>query len=159
MVPISSAQSGVQSGKEELSYDDNELSEWRNDGKLGTAWITYTLSRQSVIDEICLKLTGWRMRSYPIEIYADKELIWSGNTEKSLGYVHLDVKPVLTRSVTIRLKGSTSISDAFGQITELAAPQELDLYKTPGSEKTGNELRIVEIEFLESVGEAKTIIL
>lgn len=156
MVPVSSAQSGVQSGNEGLSYDDNELSEWRNDGKLGTAWITYTLSRKSIIEEICLKLTGWRMRSYPIEIYADKKLIWSGETEKSLGYIHLPVKPVLTQTVTIRLKGATSASDAFGQITELAPPKELDMYKTPGSENSGNELRIVEIEFLESVSRDNT---
>ena len=43
-----------------------------------------------------MKLTGWRLRSYPLEIYAGDELIWSGETEKSLGYIHLNVKPVLT---------------------------------------------------------------
>lgn len=156
MVPIISAESGIQSGIEGLSYDDNELTEWRNDGKLSTAWITYRLSRKSIIDEVCLKLTGWRMRSYPIEVYADKELIWSGETEKSLGYIHLSVKPVSAQTMTIRLKGTTSTSDAFGQITELASPKELDMYKIQGSENTGNELRIVEIEFLESINKEKT---
>ena len=59
---------------------------------------------------------------YPLEIYAGKELIWSGDTDKSLGYVHLDVKPVLTNEITIRLKGTSKEGDAFGQIVEVAAP-------------------------------------
>ena len=114
--------------------DDNELSEWRNDGKAATAWITYKLERAARVDEVCMKLTGWRMRSYPLEIYAGKELIWSGDTDKSLGYVHLDVKPVLTNEITIRLKGTSKEGDAFGQIVEVAAPvaNELDLFKSEG---------------------------
>lgn len=36
-----------------------------NDGKLSTAWITYHLERKAEIDDICIKLTGWRKRSYP----------------------------------------------------------------------------------------------
>lgn len=69
-----------------------------------------------------MKLTGWRMRSYPLEIYAGDELIWRGETEKSLGYVHLKVKPVPASEITIRLKGSSKEDDAFGQIVEVAAP-------------------------------------
>ena len=52
------------------SIDDNELSEWRNDGKSNTAWIAYKLERRAEIDDICIKLTGWRQRSYPLEVYA-----------------------------------------------------------------------------------------
>ena len=93
------------------------------------------------------------MRSYPLEVFANDELIWSGNTEKSLGYVHLPVKPVKTDKITIRLKGATQDSDAFGQIVEVAAPTagELDLYKSKGGSKSKNELRIIEIEFLEAL--------
>jgi hypothetical protein len=49
--------------------------------------------------------------------------------------------------------GSSSDKEAFGQIVEVAAPTagELDLYKTPGSEKTRGELRIVEVDFLQKV--------
>ncbi|WP_410522700.1 hypothetical protein [Phocaeicola dorei] len=68
-----------------------------------------------------MKLTGWRLRSYPLEIYAGDELIWSGETEKSLGYIHLNVKPVLTNEITIRLKGASKEGDGFGQIVEVAA--------------------------------------
>ena len=98
-----------------------------------------------------LKLTGWRMRSYPLEIFAGNELIWSGDTDRSLGYVHLKVKPVVTDNITIRLKGATVDSDAFGQIVEVAAPvaNELDLFKAKDGDKTGGELRIVETDFLQ----------
>ena len=152
-VDIVSATAGANAEKALNSYDDNELSEWTNDGRLQTAWITYKLDRSAVVDEVCIKLTGWRMRSYPLEIYAGDELIWSGETERSLGYVHLDVKPVLTNEITIRLKGASEESDAFGQIVEVAAPAagELDLYKAKGGDKTGHELRIVEVEFKENL--------
>ena len=157
-VPIRSAEAGANSTSAIASYDDNELSEWRNDGKASTAWITYTLDRMASIDDICLKLTGWRMRSYPLQVFATtvdgkEELIWSGETEKSLGYVHLAVRPVRTNRITIRLHGTASELDAFGQIVEVAAPVagELDLFKSPDATKTGNELRIVEIEFRENL--------
>lgn len=150
---IESVKAGTNNETATNSYDDNELSEWKNDGKASTAWITYRLNRPARVDEICMKLTGWRMRSYPLEIYAGEELIWSGDTEKSLGYIHLNVKPVLTQEITIRLKGSSSEEDAFGQIVEVAAPvaNELDLYKSDESKRAKYELRIVEIEFLENL--------
>ncbi len=152
-VDIVSATAGVNQERAMNSFDDNELSEWLNDGRLSTGWITYKLARRASIDEVCMKLTGWRMRSYPIEIFAGKELIWSGETPKSLGYIHLDVKPVMTDEVTIRLKGAAQESDAFGQIVEVAAPAagELDLYKAKDGDKVKHELRIVEIEFLETL--------
>lgn len=150
---ILSATAGANADKAGNSFDDNELSEWSNDGRLQTAWITYRLERAARIDEICMKLTGWRMRSYPLEIYAGKELIWSDETEKSLGYVHLNVKPVLTDEITIRLKGASKEGDEFGQIVEVAAPAagELDLFKAKNGDKTNHELRIVEIEFKENL--------
>lgn len=124
-----------------------------NDGKASTAWIKYHLERVARVDEICMKLTGWRMRSYPLEIYAGDELIWSGETDKSLGYVHLKVKPVPASEITIRLKGSSKEDDAFGQIVEVAAPvaNELDLFKAKDGDKTNHELRIVEVEFKENL--------
>ncbi len=150
---IKSAEAGINSDQAIRSYDDNELSEWKNDGRLSTAWIKYNLERRALVDDICIKLTGWRMRSYPLEIYAGDELIWSGDTPRSLGYVHLDVKPVLTDNITIKLKGATADADAFGQIVEVAEPAagELDLFKAKNGDKTNNELRIVEIEFLETL--------
>ena len=152
-VAVLSAEAGINTEEACKSFDDNELSEWKNDGKASTAWIKYHLERVARVDEICMKLTGWRMRSYPLEIYAGDELIWSGETEKSLGYVHLKVKPIPASEITIRLKGSSKEDDAFGQIVEVAAPvaNELDLFKAKDGDKTNHELRIVEVEFKESL--------
>ena len=61
-VKIVSAKAGYDSDHASRSFDDNELSEWKNDGRLSTAWITYKLEREAVVDDICMKLTGWRLR-------------------------------------------------------------------------------------------------
>ena len=149
-VRIVSAKAGSNNNDAEKSYDDIELTEWKNDGKLSTAWITYTLERDAEIDDICIKLQGWRSRSYPLEVYAGNTLIWSGNTDKSLGYIHLDVeKPVRANTITIRLKGNTSDKDAFGQIIEVEAKaaNKMELEKS----SSRNQLRIIEVEFLETI--------
>lgn len=152
-VGIKDVIAGINTEKAENSFDDNELSEWKNDGKLSTAWISYQLERPALIDDICIKLTGWRRRSYPLEVFAGDKLIWSGKTDRNLGYVHLAVKPVRSNKITIRLKGTTHDEDAFGQIIEVveATAGELDLYKAEGGDKTNSELRIVEVEFLETL--------
>ena len=152
-VPIASVNAGYDEEHAGNSFDDNELSEWKNDGRLSTAWITYRLARKANVSDICMKLTGWRMRSYPIEIYEGKRLVWSGETPRSLGYVHLKVVPRATNEITIRLRGAGKDEDAFGGIVEVAQPAagELDLYKAKGGSETRSELRIVEVEFLEDV--------
>ena len=155
-VQVLSVTAGTNQETAANSFDDNELSEWRNDGKLSTAWITYKLDRRAAVDDICMKLTGWRQRSYPLEVFAGKQLIWKGNTEKSLGYIHLNIEhPVMSDEITIRLKGAAQEGDAFGQIVEVVEPKagELDLFKAKDGEKTRNELRIVEVEFLETLQE------
>ncbi len=149
---IASATAGYDAEGAWRSYDDNELSEWKNDGRLQTAWVTYKLERKATISDICMKLTGWRLRSYPLEIYAGKKLVWSGETPRSLGYVHLKPQhPVPATELTIRLKGAGKDKDAFGGIVEVAEPAagELDLFKAKNGGETKNELRIVEIELLE----------
>ena len=153
-IDIISAKAGYDSEHASRSFDDNELLEWKNDGRLSTAWITYRLAKKAIVDDICLKLTGWRVRSYPLEVYAGKTLIWSGETERSLGYIHLKpAKRVKTNEITIRLKGNGKDDDAFGGITEVAQPAagELDLFKAKNGGDTNNELRMVEIEFLEAI--------
>jgi hypothetical protein len=151
-IAIKEAKAGYDSEHAACSFDDNELSEWKNDGKLSTAWITYKLERKAVISDICMKLTGWRLRSYPLEIYAGKKLIWSGETERSLGYIHLTpTQQVKTNEITIRLKGTGKDKDAFGGIVEVAEPAagELDLFRAKNGGDTKSELRIVEVEFIE----------
>jgi hypothetical protein len=87
-----------------------------------------------------------------LEIYAGKQLIWSGETKRSLGYIHLKpIRQVKTNEITIRLKGAGKDKDAFGGIVEVAEPAagELDLFKARNGGDTKSELRIVEVEFLE----------
>ena len=150
-VPVVSAKAGCNQETAANSYDDNEKSEWKNDGTLRNAWITYSFAGPVVVDEADLKLTGWRRRSYPIEILSDNgTVVWSGDTDMSLGYVNLSLKPVETSSLTIRLRGAATENEAFGQITELVEPvaNDLDLFKAQDGDKVGSELRIIEADFL-----------
>ena len=150
-VRIVSAKAGANTQDVEKSYDDNELSEWGNDGALSTAWITYKLERVAEINDICLKLRGWRRNSYPLEVYAGKTLIWKGNTDKSLGYIHLETIPVRTDEITISLKGSATESDAFGEIVEVAATVTNKMELQDNKQKGKRYLKIIEVEFLENV--------
>lgn len=152
--PILSATAGAHADEAFASWDDNELSEWHNDGRLATAWITYELREPTAVDEISLKLAGWRQRSYPIEVYADNQLVWKGSTDKSLGYISLFIEqPVKAKRYTIRQRNSATDKEAFAAVTELTGgtAAELDLFKTPGSEDVKGELRIVEVDFLTRI--------
>lgn len=148
---------GLQAGCNEdsayFSIDDNERSEWSNDGSLQNAWITYHFESPCTVDEAELKLAGWRKRSYPIEILTDNgEIVWEGDTEKSLGYVNLKLRPVETRSLTIRLKGAATEKEGFGQITELDKNNEdsLTQQRHEGRKSRKAELRIIEADFLKN---------
>jgi beta-galactosidase len=46
-VSIVKATAGANADSAFASYDDNELSDWVNDGKLGTAWVEYELEKES----------------------------------------------------------------------------------------------------------------
>ena len=150
-VEIVSATAGSNEGDVAKSFDDNELSEWRNDGKVSTGWIKYELEHDATVNEVELKLTGWRMRSYPIQIYVDNRKVYEGETEKSLGYINIPFKPTRGRFVTIKLTGASEEKDAFGGIYEVAAKSagELDLYKDPNATEVKGEFRIVEAEMYE----------
>ncbi|MFL1011715.1 glycoside hydrolase family 2 protein [Flavisericum labens] len=134
------------------SFDDNELTEWRNDGRIKTGKITYTLTKPSLVNQCVVKFTGWRRKSYPIRILAGDQVLFEGETERSLGYVTLPLKPKLTKEITIELIGANTDSDAFDKIVEVDPNKELDMFKDEekAAEIKGH-LRIVEIEFYESI--------
>jgi len=150
-IDIVSVTAGANADKVVLSYDDNELSEWINDGKISTGWITYTFAKKAVVSEVCLKLSGWRSRSYPIEILVDKTVVWKGETTQSLGYVTIPVAPTKGKSLTIRLTGSGTEKDAFQNMIEVSGKKELDGFKDPKAANTKGQLRIVEAEIYEKV--------
>ena len=141
------------------SYDDNELSEWRG----GTS-VTYTLSEAAPINDICVKMAGWRSTNYALEVEAEGNILWRGITPTSLGYVHLQIaNPVKAKTFTIRAidKSKAQAREAnfndpeaarFQNITEVAGGKanELDATGTPNAKI--QPLRIVEIEFLNPIG-------
>jgi len=133
--------------------DDNEMTEWRNSGTRSTGWLDFTLSRPANLSEICLKLTGWRNRSYKLRVLSDNGThLWEGETAKSLGYITLPMSQVVsTRNVRVELSGAGSQKEGFSAITELEKGKDLDLFdkNNPDSGDPKDELRIVEIEFYE----------
>ena len=133
------------------SYDDNELTEWKNDGKSNTASITYTLSKPSMVNECVVKLTGWRSKSYPIRILADGKEVYKGNTAQSLGYITIPLEPVLAQNIKIELIGANTEKDGFSNIVEVEATKDLDLFKDKTAVDAKGQLRIVEIEFYEKL--------
>lgn len=103
---IRAVAAGANQEKASHSYDDNELSDWVNDGQLGTAWITYTLQEKSDIDEVDLKLNNFRSRSYPLQIFVDEKLVFDGNTDVTLGYCTLSFPRTRGEKITIKLKNA-----------------------------------------------------
>ena len=150
-VPVLSVTAGANTQDCARSFDDNELSEWSNDGTLNTAWITYKLEHPARIDDICVKFSGWRMRSYPLQVLAGDEIVWEGTTDRTLGYNHISIKPVLTDKITLRMKGAAAESDAFSGIVELAVPDPQEGNKAGNTNEQSFDLKIVEIEFRESL--------
>ncbi|UCS91646.1 DUF4982 domain-containing protein [Echinicola marina] len=130
----------------ENSFDDNELTSWKNDGERSSGWIEYELEREAELSEITMKLSNWRNRSYPISISIDGQEVYSGNTPKSLGYVTLKFPPTKGKKVLIKLIGANIDGDAFG-IVEITGKVE------PSGEekKSKGSLNIVEIEFYETL--------
>ena len=149
-VDIIGAKAGSNADDVMKSCDDNELSEWKSDGKKENAWVTYQLGRKAQVSELTLKLTGWRNKCYPLEIYAGKQKVWEGITDATLGYCHIHIsKPTKTNQLTIKMVAPVQDSGKFGDTKELAGGNagEFDRLKAaPGKV----ELRIVEADILEA---------
>ncbi|MDR0766385.1 MAG: DUF4982 domain-containing protein [Odoribacteraceae bacterium] len=150
-VRVVAATAGCNEADAVKSFDDNELSEWSNDGRIQSGWIKYELERDAVVNEVELKLTGWRTRSYPVQVFVDDKEVFKGDTPRSLGYVSIPVTPTKGRFVKIQLVGLNSEEDAFGGIVEVTAATtgELDLLKDPNAGNAKGQLRVVEVEVYE----------
>ena len=129
------------------TYDDNEYSMWQNDGKLETAEITYTLAHPAAIKEIAMKVSGWKNRSYPLEVYAGEQLVWKGWTVPSLGYAHLVIDaPQKADTYRIRMFAQARKIDDSNKIGELAGGKANKLENGKAGKGT---LGIIEIDFME----------
>lgn len=144
-VQIVAAEAG--SGNDpKLSYDTYENTSWESSNRQAEAWVTYTLAEDTQVDDICVKMKGFRATTYPIGVYAGDSLVWKGWTPKSLSYVHIPLKNAPnTKKFTIRSLGESTTKDAFGAV------QELDSRNNDKAVKGRFSLKIIEIEFLKNL--------
>jgi hypothetical protein len=107
-IDIIGATAGAHADSAFASYDDNERTEWVNDGKLSTAWIEYTLERPATVNEITIKLNNFRSRVYPLVITVDGKEAFNGTTQTTLGYYTIKCKPQTGTKVRIQLREASS---------------------------------------------------
>ena len=112
---IASATAGANADLAPKSFDDNETTDWHNDGSLATAYIDYQLAAPAEIDELVMKLNNFRTRSYPLCVLVDGQQVWQGVSEKSLGYIHLHFKPVTGTTIRVRLTAPAKTQETQGQ--------------------------------------------
>ena len=153
-VPVKSVEVPVNSDLVPYLTDDNEASDtkqypfsskWNSDGLLENAWLKVTLEHPAAIRQISLRLEGFRSTSYPLQVYANGQLVWEGYTPKTLGDCYLDIEnPVTTDKYEIRMIGPATVKEAFASMTELAAKKKVS---TQASKS--NTLAIYEMEFKE----------
>ncbi len=147
---IKSIKAGANQDAVFSSIDDNELSDWSNDGNLATAWITYTLKEASVVNEVNLKLNNFRTRIYPLQIKVDDKVVFEGNTQKSLGYFKAICKPVKGKKITIRLMRENSGKDD-SQIAAEMGGKKLDDGIARNDANAKGKLSIIEAEIIKRI--------
>lgn len=147
-VKIIAADAGANTDKAKMSYDDNELSGWANDGKASTAWIKYTLEKESTITGLGLKVNGFRTKTYPIRILVDNKEVFNGNTKSGLGYFTAVCKPMKGKTVMIQL-ANTNTAETQGNFgVEMNGKKLDDGIEIPGSNSKGT-FSIIEADIFE----------
>ncbi len=128
------------------SIDDNELTHWVSDGPPAAAWIEYRFDKPVTLSEIELKLVGWRSRAYPLRITLDGKEVWTGETDRQLGYANVAFAPVTGSILRLIQIAPTQDRDAFGKIVELGTAKQSG---DTGAEAVapGWRLAIVETDF------------
>ena len=128
------------------SYDDNELTQWSYATKDKVAMIEYELEREADINQVVMKIAGWKRKKYPIRIFVDDKKVFEGSTPLSLGYITLDVTPTKGKNVRIELVGKVKDSNAINLVEITGKVDQAGL-------KEGNKaielLPIIEVEFYE----------
>ena len=142
-IVIAGAVAPINNEKTRASFDDNEVTAWSSDGQLQNGWIKYDLAQPANINEVTIKFGGWRTRTYPITISVDDRVVFTGQTNRSLGYVTISFEPVLGQSLKIQMTADPS-DDTAANATELNQ-------KTPEAIAATRKLEIVEIEIYEPV--------
>ncbi|WP_207495833.1 glycoside hydrolase family 2 protein [Aridibaculum aurantiacum] len=150
---IVSATAGANADKAARSFDDNELSDWVNDGKLNTAWIEYTLEKEATVSEITIKLNNFRSRVYPLVITVDGKEAFNGKTQTTLGYYTISLKPTRGKTVRIQLAG-TSLDQGTNTGVEVNG-KKLDDGVARDDANAKGTLSIIEAEIYAPLSAAK----
>jgi len=130
------------------TVDDNESTEWISGNARGEAWIEYSFASPVTLNQIVVKPGAFRTRSYPIRITIDGTEVFSDKTPRGLGYVTLQMKPVIAgKTAHIELTGTPSDRDDIGLIE--VTGQNDSAATMPASQR--GALRISEIEFYEAL--------
>ncbi|WP_245843578.1 glycoside hydrolase family 2 protein [Niastella vici] len=146
-VAIVKATAGAHADSAFTSYDDNELSDWVNDGKLSTAWIEYELEREATVSEITLKLNNFRSRAYPLIITVDGKEVFTGSTKPTLGYYTIVCKPQKGKKVRIQL--AMLLKEEGGEQMVEVSGKKLDDGVARDDSKAKGTLSIIEAEIYE----------
>jgi hypothetical protein len=147
-VTIKKATAGANADSAFASYDDNELSDWVNDGQLSTAWIEYELGREATISEVNFKLNNFRTRTYPLLITVDGKEVFKDTTQRTLGYFNVVCKPKKGKKVRIQLlQPSKQTAD---NATEVSG-KKLDDGVGRNDAGAKGTLSIIEVEIYEAV--------
>lgn len=144
---IVNATAGANSSNTALSFDDNEVTNWSNDGQLNSAWINYTFDRPATISEVTLKLASWRITSYPLRISVDGKVVFEGKTAPSLGYVTITFPPAHGRELKLGMTAAPVTVDSLGNIIGVLGNKDVDDKANPKA-----TLTVVEIEIYELIG-------
>lgn len=140
-VRIVRATAGAHADQAGKAFDDNEMTSWKNDGKPATGWIQFELEHPAELNELVLKLGGFRRKSYPLRVTVDGQVVYSGVTPKSLGYVTLPLQPKQGKTVRLELVGAIEDKDGFG-LVEVTGKKLADAASAGG----GGGLEIIEAE-------------
>jgi len=146
-VDIVKATAGANTDSAFASFDDNELSDWHNDGKISTAWIEYELEREALISEVGIKLNNFRSRSYPLRITIDGKEIFSDTTQRTLGYFTAICKPQSGKKLRIEL--ATLSKDAAGNAMPEMSGKKSDDGVNRDDKNAKGTLSIIEVDVYE----------
>ncbi len=147
-IEIASVTAGSDVEKARNTFDDNELSDWSSDGKKENAWIRYEFAQPEPIDQVSLKMIGWRTLLYPLKISVDGKVVFTGTTTRSLGYVTISLPRAMGKSIKIELAGEAANRDALGNIIEITGTPDPNSQANRGG---ATKLGIVEAEFYSLV--------
>jgi hypothetical protein len=145
---IISAEAGANNEKAGATFDDNELSDWVNDGNVKTAWVKYTLENETRVNEVTLKVNNFRSRTYPIRILVGDKEVFRGNTPKTLGYCTIVCTPAIGKTVTIQLTDENSGKDD-SKIGEEMNGRKLDDGVARDDKNAKGTLSIIETEIYQ----------